>query len=190
MDTAKLGQPPRRLAVMQTAMLLVLGTETAFFTTLVMSYLFMRGGGSTLTFTPPTALDTAIAAGNTLILVLSALVAWGGNRAIEAGRSQALKRGLLLAFLLGGLFVAGQIFEFRHSGMSLRDFTFGGVFFTLIAFHALHVLAGMVLLGVNLARTHAGDFTARNHVAITAGTWFWYFVTAVWIVLFAVLFLI
>ncbi len=189
MDAAKLRQPSR-YALMQTMMLLVLGTETAFFATLVMTFLFMRGGGSTMIFNRPGPLDLAIASGNTLILLASALFVRGAQQAIAEGRGQGLKRGLLLAFLMGLLFVAGQVFEFRHSGMSLRDFSFGGIFFALIGFHAIHVLAGMMVLGLNLARAQAGDFTAQNHIAIVAGTWFWYFVTAVWIVLFAVLYLV
>ncbi len=189
MDAAKLGYPNRE-GLMQTTVLLVLGTETALFATLVMTYLFMRGGGSTLTFTRPGPLDFAIACGNTLVLLGSALVARRAHKAIAGDNVAALKKGLLLAFLLGSVFVAGQIFEFRHSGMSLRDFSFGGIFFALIGFHAAHVLAGMTVLALNLARSHAGDFTARRHIAITAGTWFWYFVVAVWLVLFTVLYIV
>jgi heme/copper-type cytochrome/quinol oxidase subunit 3 len=183
-------QSRSREGVMQTTILLVLASETALFVTLVMAYLFMRGGGSTWAFTPPTPADTAIAGLNTLVLLGSAAAARSAHVAIIKGRAGRLQRGLLVAFVLGGLFVAGQIFEFRHSGMSLHDFSFGAAFFALISFHAAHVLAGMVVLGLNLARAHAGDFSERHHAAITAGTWFWYFVTAVWVALFAVLFLI
>jgi heme/copper-type cytochrome/quinol oxidase subunit 3 len=189
MDTVGMRQSPRN-GVMQTALLLVLGTETALFVTLVMTYLFMRSGGSTWTFTPPTSLDTAIAGANTLVLLASAVIVRSAHRAIQRDRTGLLEVLLLIAFVLGGIFVAGQIFEFRHSGLSLRDFSFGAAFFALISFHAAHVLAGMVFLGLNLARAHAGDFNARRHTAITAGTWFWYFVTGVWVVLFAVLYLI
>src|SRR5512140_1998920 len=113
--------------LMQATMFLVLGTETAFFATLVMTYLFMRGGGVTLAFARPGPVDVGIAALNSLVLITSAAVAWQAQGAIAGGRSGSLKRGLLVAFLLGLVFVAGQIFEFRHSGLSLRDFTFGGI---------------------------------------------------------------
>jgi cytochrome c oxidase subunit III len=189
MDATRL-RPPDGYRLMQTTMFLVLGTETAFFATLVMTYLFMRSGGVTLTFSRPGPLDVAIAAGNTAVLLASALVARAAQQAIAGGRGAGLKRGLLAAFLLGLLFVAGQIFEFRHAGLSLRDLSFGGIYFALIGFHAFHVVAGMLVLALNLARAQAGDFTAHRHVAITAGTWFWYFVTAVWVVLFAVLYLV
>ena len=189
METTRMRRPDGN-GVMQTAVLLVLGTETALFVTLVMTYLFMRSGGSTWSFTPPSPVDTAIAGFNTAILLASSVAVRGAHRAIQRDRTDLLKSLLLLAFFLGAVFVAGQMFEFRHSGMSLRDFSFGAVFFALVSFHAAHVLAGMVILGLNLARAHAGDFNARRHVAITAGSWFWYFVSGVWVVLFAVLYLV
>jgi cytochrome c oxidase subunit 3 len=179
-----------RGGIMQTTLLLVLASETVLFGTLVMSYLFLRGGASSMTYVRPGALDTGIAAANTLVLLVSAVAARSSLAAIGRDDVRGMKRGLLLAFLLGLVFVAGQIFEFRHSGMSVRDFSFGGVFFALISFHAAHVLAGMLLLGLNLARAQAGDFSARRHVAVTAGTIFWYYVAAVWVALFAVLFLV
>jgi cytochrome c oxidase subunit III len=176
--------------LMQTTMFLVLGSETAFFAMLVMTFLFMRGGGVTYTFSHPAPVDTGIATANTLVLIVSAVMARGAHTAIAQGRPLGLKRGLLAAFLFGLLFVAGQIFEFRHSGMSPQALNFAGIYFALIGFHAFHVLAGMLVLAINLARAQAGDFTAQRHVAITAGTWFWFFVTAVWIVLYAVLYLV
>jgi heme/copper-type cytochrome/quinol oxidase subunit 3 len=101
-----------------------------------------------------------------------------------------LKTYLLMALLMGALFFAGQVFEFMHSGMRIYDSTFGGVFFALISFHALHVLAGITVLAINYARAWLNDFSANRHIAITVGTWFWYYVTAVWIVLFTVLYLV
>jgi heme/copper-type cytochrome/quinol oxidase subunit 3 len=189
MDAAQFREPNRG-GLMQSTILLVLAAESVLFGTLVMAYLFLRGGGATWTFTPPGPVDIAIAALNTLVLLGSAVAARRALTGIAHGSIASLKKGLLLASLLGMVFVAGQIFEFRHSGMSLRDFSFAGIFFALISFHAAHVLAGMAVLGLNLARAQAGDFTARRHVAITAGTWFWYFVVAVWLVLFTILYII
>ena len=101
MDVAHVRRSPDRPSLLQTTMLVVLGTETAFFTVLVMTYLFMRGGGSTWTFVPPAPLDTAIAGGNTLVLLASAAAMRLGHRAITGGRSDRLQLWLFLAFGLG-----------------------------------------------------------------------------------------
>jgi cytochrome c oxidase subunit 3 len=96
----------------------------------------------------------------------------------------------MLTLLLGLVFVTIQIYEFSHAGMRINDQAFGGVFFTLMGFHGLHVLAGVVFLIINLVRTRLGDFSPNRYEAVELGTWFWYYVTAVWVVLFGALYLL
>ena len=151
-----------RRSVLFTTLLLVLGTETVLFGTLVMSYLFLRSGGSGWHFSPPAAFDILIAGLNTLVLLASAVFARSGLHAITNDRVDLLKTDLMLALALGAVFVAGQVFEFRHAGMQIDDRAFGGVYFALITFHALHVLAGMTVLGLNYARARLGDFSSRQ----------------------------
>jgi cytochrome c oxidase subunit 3 len=189
MQSTKMVQPMNN-NVAQTATFLVLGTETVLFATLVMTYLFLRAGGSETVFLHPKSLDLMIASLNTLILLISAFLAWNAHRRIREGHVKSLKINLLITFLLGTLFLAGQIFEFNHSGTKINTSVFGGVFFALISFHALHVLAGMTVLALNYARTRLGDFNVKHHIAITVGTWFWYYVVMVWLVLFTILYLV
>ncbi len=59
-----------------------------------------------------------------------------------------------------------------------------------MGFHAVHVIAGVIMLVLLLWRTFLGDFTARRHIAIQIGAWFWYFIVAVWVVLFSALYLV
>ncbi|HSB00853.1 MAG TPA: cytochrome c oxidase subunit 3, partial [Anaerolineales bacterium] len=120
----------------------------------------------------------------------SAIFARHAQRAVSKDHMNRLKIDLVLALMLGTIFIAGQIFEFDHAGLRIVDSVFGGIFFALISFHALHVLAGMTVLALNAVRARLGDFNARHHAAITAGTWFWYYVTAVWLVLFIVLYVV
>ena len=180
----------RQSNVMQTTLLLVIAAESVLFGTLVMSYLFLRGGGSSMHFPHPKPLDLLIAGSNTLILLTSAALARRARQAITRDHVRSLVRNLLLALGLGAIFIAGQVFEFRHAGMQVGDLAFGGVFFALISFHAVHVLAGMTVLSLNLVRAQLGDFNRNRHTAITGGAWFWYYVTAIWIVLFTVLYLV
>ena len=189
MGTAHMARAGRS-SVMQTTLILVVAAETVLFGTMVMSYLFLRGGASSMHFPHPKPLDLLIAGSNTLILLVSAVRARRSLQAIDRDNVRGLIRNLLLALGLGAIFVAGQVFEFTHAGMRIGDLAFGSVFFALVSFHAVHVLAGMTVLGLNLVRAKLGDFNDSRHTAITAGTWFWYYVTAIWIVLFIVLYLI
>ncbi len=173
-----------------TTLLLALASEATLFTTLVMSYLFLRTQNSGTPFIHLGTGDRLIASLNTLVLLASAGLAWGALRAIAAGQDRQLSAYLLGTLALGAVFITGQVFEFAHSGLHIDDTIFGGMFFTLLGFHALHVLAGMTILGLNAARARLGDFSIQRHTAITVGTWFWYFVVAVWVVLYGILYLV
>jgi cytochrome c oxidase subunit 3 len=180
--------PAAPISTGKTALLLVLATESAFFLTVIVAYLALRGQ---VAWNVAHTLDRlALPLTNTGILLVSAVVTAFYVRAALDGRRRALKNGLAIAFLLGLLFVAGQVVEFARAGLHVDDPTFGGVFFTLISFHAAHLVAGMVFVAINLARARLGDFSEESHEPVQLGAWFWYYVIGVWLVLFAVLYLL
>jgi cytochrome c oxidase subunit 3 len=170
------------------ALLVVLASESVFFATLIVAYIALRGQAAWPV--EHTLQRLAIPLANTSILLLSALSAWRAEDGIRRGRQPALLGWLIGALLLGGIFVLGQGYEFSHAGMRVDDQLVGGVFFTLMGFHALHVLGGMVVLAIVWVRARLGDFSARRHDTVTVGVWFWYYVCAVWLVLFTALYLI
>ena len=170
------------------ALFMALGAETVFFLTLLMAYITMR---SQVPWPVEHSFSRlAFPLFNTGILGLSVLAVWRAHANIRLGRAARLESWLIVSLLLGLLFIAGQVYEFNRAGLKVSDQTFGAVFFILIGFHALHVLAGIVILTINSFRSHWGDFSAERHVAIEIGTWFWYYVAAVWVVLFAALYII
>jgi heme/copper-type cytochrome/quinol oxidase subunit 3 len=180
--------PVSRISTGRVALLVTLGTESVFFLTMLVAYAALRNEvGWSVAHTPA---RLAIPLVNTTILVVSAVFAWWSNKAIRDGGVSALQAGLAIALLLGLVFVAGQVYEFSHAGLQIDDQAYGGVFFALMGFHALHVLGGIVFLALNLVRARLGDFSARQHEAVDLGAAFWYYVTAVWLVLFAALYLL
>lgn len=174
----------------RTALLIVVAAESVFFGTLILSYLYLRVGQTDWPFNHPSLGQLLVPSLNALILLLSGVSAWGSERAIKAGQGRRLRWGLILTVGLGLIFIGGQFLEFARTGMHPGDQAFGGVFFALMGFHALHLLAGTVVLVICLIRAGLGDFTPQRHEAVTLGAWFWYFVVAVWLVLFAALFLV
>jgi len=181
-------QPMSRISAGKIALLITLGAESVFFATLLSGYAALR---TTVGWNIPHTLDRlAIPLMNSGILALSAVAAFMSAAAIKKGNRTGLRIGLLMAVLLGLIFVAGQVYEFRHAGFQIDDEAFGGVFFTLLGFHAVHVLAGGIFLTINLVRANLGDFNQNRHEAVDIGAWFWYYVTAVWAVIFVALYLI
>jgi len=170
------------------ALAVTLASETFFFGTLVSAFLFMRG-------TQPwpvehTLARMALPLANTVILLISALLVNLGVRAMCRGDLRGLKTWFGVSLALGLLFVGGQVLEFTGSGMLPSDAGFGGVFFTLMGFHGLHMLAGVFVHALVLNMAHQGDFSASRHTPVQIAAWFWYYVVGVWAVLFAVLYLV
>jgi cytochrome c oxidase subunit 3 len=172
------------------ALLVVLASETIFFGTLLSAYFYLRASQASWPL-PTEPLDRLLLpAANTFLLLFSVLAVNLALRSIRQGNFTGLRTWLVATLLSGLVFVAGQIFDFTHSGMKINDQAFGGVFFTLMGFHAVHVLAGLVFISLILVRAFLGDFTHRRYLAVQVGAWFWDFIVGVWVVLFAALYLV
>ncbi len=182
----------RRVSPMnaKVALFVVLACETFFFGTLLSAYLYLRASEPGWPLTHASLSQIIIPIANTILLGVSILPMILAVKAVEKGKMKSTQGWLAVVLVMGLVFIAGQVFEFIHSGMLPSDQAFGGVFFTLVGFHALHLLAGIIMLVMLAIRTHLGDFTRRRHIAIDVGAWFWYYVVAVWVVLFATLYLI
>jgi cytochrome c oxidase subunit 3 len=177
-----------RFSTGKVALFFILASESVFFATMLVAYISLRN--QTIWPVEHTLVRLTIPLANTAILLVSTIAAWRGTVSIREGKTAALNGWLLSTLVLGLVFVAGQVYEFSRAGMRINDQAFGGVFFTLMGFHGLHVLAGVVFLIINLARARLGDFSPTRYDAVEIGTWFWYYVAAVWIVLFAALYLV
>ena len=177
------------IAVARTTMVLILTTDGVLFGTLLMAYLYLRTAADTIPFAGEPQIHLLLPILNTGILLLSLAAAW---RALSIARRDDVgsSNWLMIVLLLGSVFVVGQIVEFARSGMQPNDSLFGGAFFALIGFHALHVVAGIVLLAFTAIRARVGDFKNGNIAVVESAVWFWSFVVGVWLILFAALYLV
>jgi len=174
------------------AVLMFLGAEAMFFAGLIGAYIVFRLGSPV--WPPPfqPRLPIAVTGVNTAILVTSAVTMRWGLRAIAAGNRAKLIRLLGLTGLLGGVFLAIQGFEWIrliHFGLTLSSSVYGGLFYTIIGFHGLHVLGALVWLLVIFGLARKGRFTREHHVGLQTCAMYWTFVVALWPVLYGVVYL-
>lgn len=181
-------EPVTRVSNGRLALFVILGSESVFFATLLVAYVALRS--QSVWPVEHTLRRLAFPAANTCLLLLSMLPAARSITSIRLGSGEALSRWLAITLLMGLLFVAGQFYEFSRSGLQVSGQVIGAVFFALMTFHALHVLAGIFLLLFNLARSRLGDFSSTRYEAVIISAWFWYYVCAVWVVLFGALYLL
>jgi cytochrome c oxidase subunit 3 len=131
------------------------------------------------------------------VLVVGVSVALAvASRQIRSGKHRTYRNSLTAALALATGFLTvqapamvnllGEHQRFRASGTRL----YGLVFF-LVLLHALHVLGGMVSLAWVTLRAHRGEYErAGGHDPIRHTTLYWHFLDVVWIVMFALLYLL
>jgi cytochrome c oxidase subunit 3 len=132
---------------------------------------------------------------NTTVLVLSSFTCQMGVFAAERGDVKKLRAWFIATFIMGAIFIGGQIYEYtdlvKSHGISLSSSPFGSVFYLTTGFHGMHVTGGLIAFLLVLARTYAAKrFTHEQATAAIVVSYYWHFVDVVWIGLFATIYLI
>jgi cytochrome c oxidase subunit 3 len=126
---------------------------------------------------------------STLILVSSSFVAYFAERQLQRGSLWGFRALWLLTMAMGSYFVFGQAVEWHGLAFSLQDGVFGGSFYLLTGFHGLHVISGILLMGLMLARSFQPGNYDGGEAGVSSVSLFWHFVDVIWIILFALIYL-
>ncbi len=173
--------------------LLFIITEAMLFGAFFTSYFFLRvvaGDGPW----PPEGLELpkAVAGVNTLILVSSSFTVHWALESIRKGNRRAMMMGLATTWLLGATFLFIQINEYVHLGFSIRDGSFGTIFYGLTGLHGAHVFVGLTLLAFANIRGWRGHFgpEGKNHLGVELPGIYWHFVDVMWVIVFATVYIL
>jgi heme/copper-type cytochrome/quinol oxidase subunit 3 len=179
-------------------MWLFLGSDCLFFGALISTYLIYRGQSLVGPF-PEDVFSIPTTSVSTFALLMSSMSMVLAYSAINRGNMRAFRIWLLSTCLLGAAFLGFQVFEFydfAQHGLSPRTNLFGTTFFTLTGFHGAHVTVGVIwllsifgysLFGGKKAERVLAD---REALSVDLAALYWHFVDIVWIVIFAVVYLI
>lgn len=174
-------------------MIIALGSWAMMFGALFFVYAGVRAG--TRIWPPPNLppLPVGLPLLNTLVLGASSAALVLGTRALTRGNRRALPWYVLGAFVLGALFLGLQFVVWQGlwmKGLVPQTGAFASVFYGLTILHALHVLAGLVVLGVIFVRALRGEYTEHNVVRVRVAGMFWHFVDVVWVLMFLALYVL
>lgn len=150
---------------------------------------------------------------STAVLLISSLAMHAGLRAIRRGQERQLVRNLAATFGLGLLFLILQAIsavDIFHA-LQLSDAAMaragiantGGLtpgqtpvvqahvliaaFYVFTALHALHVIGGLIPLGVVLGRAAQGRYSRNYYPGVRYIGIYWHFLDVVWLVIFITL---
>ncbi len=172
-------------------MLAFIASEAVFFLLLIVSYLYFQsqpGEGPTAA----SSLDPLVTGFFSLFLFSSSFTIWRSGQSLNHGRHRQAGYWLVATILLGVVFLLGQGAEWSRliqNGTTISRNLFGSTFFTLTGFHGLHVIIGLISLGILAGLMLGGHIKGSHSAGMEAISVYWHFVDAVWVVLYAVIYL-
>jgi len=174
------------------AMIVLIAGESMLFAGLIGAYLVFRLAARN--WPPPDLprLPLGLTAANSVLLLASGFPMGRALRAARRYDRQRLARSLGQTALLGSTFLFVQGIEWvrlvRH-GLTLASGTYGATFYVLIGCHGVHVLAAVTWLAVTALLARRGAFIAGRQAPLEMCAIYWYFVCALWVVLFPLVYL-
>lgn len=164
-------------------------SESGVFVSFFITYIALRL--STTPWRPPDipSLEITRPAINTAVLLSSSFVIYFAERALKRRKLNQFRWLWLLTSVMGIYFLIGQAIEWSHLPFQITTGLFGATFYLLTGFHGLHVLTGILLQFIMLARSFRRHNYSKGHFGVSTTSLFWHFVDIIWIILFSLLYL-
>ncbi len=127
---------------------------------------------------------------STALLIASGACLHLALRAVRRERQRSFRRYMLVAGALTVGFLLAQAYCLpalltAHEAQRVRGFALYLAATSLIVLHALHVIGGLVPLGVVTARALKGRYDHEAYGGVKHCTIYWHFLDVVWLAMFA-----
>ena len=138
-------------------------------------------------------LDRSTGLAMTLSLLTAGLFAALAQEQVRRDRPRLGAVLLWAALLLACGYVVIKLNEYAHllaNGLGMEHDTFFTLYWVLTAFHFLHVLLGMVILGWLAEGCRRRRYGSRQCSGLESGVLYWHMVDLVWVLLFPVVYIL
>jgi len=155
-------------------------------------YLQYRADAPELFAQSQNRLSVGFGLANTLVMLTSSVVVVAGVLAARSGRPDIARRAFAVAMALGLVFVTLKGFEWgskinRNIVPSTNDFFM--FYYVLTGIHLMHVLVGIVVLGILRQVVTRGATAGISLAFVEGGAVFSHMVDMIWLVLFPLVYL-
>ena len=148
-------------------------------------------------------LDSFVGTLNTIILLTSSLTVAMSITSMQEGRKGLTLLLVSMTIVLAGAFLVNKYFEWGHKislglypkspelmNKPTGEILYFGLYYVMTGLHALHVIIGMVVLGVMMMYVARGSINRNSYVRLEAGALYWHLVDIIWIFLFPLFYLL
>lgn len=131
---------------------------------------------------------------NTLLMLTSSWLVASGVQAVRRQQFRFATFCLATAFACGAGFIVVKYFEYTseiRAGYTLNSNDFFMFYYSYTGIHLIHVIIGLGVLGTLIGYIRSAGPTGAFKVKhVESGATFWHLVDLLWIVLFALLYLV
>lgn len=134
---------------------------------------------------------------NTVALITSSYFVAISLHSMRVNNERQAVNRLVIALLFAGVYVILKLWEYQalfSQGIDIETNTFFTLYFLITAFHFMHILLGMVILGymaVNAYKDKYNDPNTENEFSgFESGACYWHMVDLLWIILFPLIYVI
>jgi cytochrome c oxidase subunit III len=148
-------------------------------------------------------LDVVMGTVNTFILLTSSMTIAMSVSAIQNGNKKLTVRLLGATLFLALIFMVNKYFEWSEKislglypgSPQLHDFGHGdtlffGLYYFMTGLHALHILVGIVVIGIVLYQVRSESINSGDYVFLENTGLYWHLVDLIWIFLFPLFYLV
>jgi cytochrome c oxidase subunit 3 len=163
--------------------------ETVVFASLILSYFYLWAGAPAW---PPAGVgppDLGVPVASGLLLFGSVIPVALADRAAREGRTRRVVGAKIVAQALLTGFIVLKVVEYAGYDYDWASHAYGSIVWTMAGLHVAHgvtVLLKSVVIVVLAAR---GYFTAQRFLGVQANAFYWYFVAAIGLPIYATLYL-
>ncbi len=169
-----------------------IASECLFFGTLISTYMVYKGRAVVGPY-PAEIFDVLITTISTTVLLFSSLAMVLALYSVQLGRKKHAILWLLAVIAMGGIFLGMEFnsyMKYIDYGLTLGSSTFGSSYYVLTGTHKVHVVLGMVWMGVLIWLIARNRIPPAKAEQVEIAGLYWHFVDIIWIVIFTLVYLI
>ena len=155
---------------------------TMIFGSLTSAYIVRQADSDWLAFELPSVFYMS-----TAIIILSSITLGFADYAAKKDNQSGTKLGLLLTLILSLAFVYSQFDAWGQMMDQGLYFSGSGIsssfLYVLTLVHLLHVFGGNITLLVTTINGYRGKYSSKNKLGIELASWYWHYLTAIWMFL-------
>ncbi|NCN39835.1 hypothetical protein GW916_01165 [bacterium] len=173
-----------KLTNSQLGMLVAIASFTMLFGTMLLSYLLIRARQNVWPPIGVEPLDKQITTLSTIVLLGSSIFVHHAIKALRNSNFAQFKKYWSIGTWSGLVFLAMQsvfVMQMWQQGLRVESGIFASISYTLVVFHALHVIVAWGwMLAVHL-KSLAGAYKTPTVQNPVLASWMWHFLDVVWV---------